>query len=220
MISENLQWVRQDIANAAHSIGRDLQDIELIAVSKTYGVPAIEQAIAAGQHVFGENRVQEAMEKFPALKQQHPDLKLHLIGMLQTNKVKDVVSLFDVIHTLDRTSLAIKLADQMSRQNRRLPCYIQVNVGAEPQKAGVLPDQLETLLRFCRDETDLEICGLMCIPPLDQPPMPFFTALAAQAAAGDLFKLSMGMSQDYVTAIASGATAIRVGSALFGTRAP
>ncbi len=193
------------------------QPVNLLAVSKTHDVTAIESAILAGQKIFAENRVQEAAEKFPALRQKYPDLQLHLVGPLQSNKVRDAVTLFDVIHTIDRASLAEKLSREMADQKRPLPCFIQVNTGEEPQKAGVTPKALSTLLNECRS-LKLNIIGLMCIPPVAESPAVHFAFLKKLADENDLSQLSMGMSADYETAIRFGATHIRIGSAIFGTR--
>jgi PLP dependent protein len=218
-IAQNLATVRARIDAAATAAGRAAGDVVLVAVSKTFDADAVRAALAAGQRVFGENRVQEAAGKFPALKREHADLELHLIGPLQTNKVREAVALFDVIQTVDRDRLARELAKEMARAGRRPQLYVQVNIGNEPQKAGVAPAELPALLALCRD-LDLEIAGLMCIPPVDQPPAPYFAALHALAAAHGLRGLSMGMSGDYADAVAAGATHVRVGSAIFGVRPP
>jgi pyridoxal phosphate enzyme (YggS family) len=202
-----------------HAIGRSGAGVTLVAVSKTHGTLAIQTAIAAGQRHFGENRVQEAAEKFPALKQEYPDIALHLIGPLQTNKVKDAVALFDVIHTLDRPKLAEKLAEEMNKQQRHLPCFIQVNTGREPQKAGALPEDVAGLVAVCRDQLRLPVQGFMCIPPADQEPGPHFAFLRELARRHNLLGLSMGMSSDMVAAVRLGSTHVRVGSAIFGHRA-
>lgn len=190
----------------------------LVAVSKTFGPEAIVPLIAAGQRHFGENRVQEAQGKWPALKAAHPDLVLHLIGPLQTNKAADAVALFDVIESVDRDRLAKILAAEMEKQGRRLPCFVQVNIGGEAQKAGVAVDEAVDFVARCIDQYGLDIVGLMCIPPLDAPPGPYFAQLAALAKQAGLAQLSMGMSADFETAILLGATQVRVGSALFGGR--
>lgn len=216
-IAEHLAVVRARIAAAATQAGRTPDVVTLVAVSKTFDAEAVATAIAAGQRVFGENRVQEAAAKFPALKARHDDLELHLIGPLQTNKTRDAVALFDVIQSLDRDRLAQALAAEMARSGRRPRLYIQVNIGAEPQKAGVAVADLPALLALCAT-LGLAIEGLMCIPPADSPPEPFFAALAALARTHGLAKLSMGMSGDYPAAIAAGATHVRVGSAIFGGR--
>jgi len=189
-------------------------------VSKTHPADPVADLLAAGHRHFGENRVQEAAGKFPALKEIYPDLRLHLIGPLQTNKVRDAVALFDVIETLDRPKLAEALSKEMARSGRRIPCLIEVNIGAEPQKAGIAPDETAAFLERCRGEWDLEIGGLMCIPPAGEDPEPHFRRLKALADQLGLPHLSMGMSGDYQQAIACGAGEIRVGTALFGTRSP
>jgi hypothetical protein len=209
--------VRARIADAARAAGRDPASVTLVAVSKTFGADAVQAALDAGQRVFGENRVQEAAAKFPALKARHPDLELHLIGPLQTNKAREAVALFDVIESVDREKLARELAKEMARAGRRPRLYVQVNIGEEPQKAGVAPGELDALLEACRG-LGLAIEGLMCIPPADQPPAPFFARLRELAARHALPVASMGMSGDYAEAIAQGATHVRVGSAIFGVR--
>lgn len=219
-IAANLEEVRRRIAGAASSSGRDPDSVTLVAVGKTHGPEAIRAAISAGQRVFGENRVQEAKAKFPPLRGAVPDLELHLIGPLQTNKVKEAVALFDVIQTVDRPKLARALADEMEKSGTRPRLLVQVNTGAEPQKAGVLPDELEAFLRLCRDECGLDIEGLMCIPPADEEPALHFALLADMARRHGLAALSMGMSGDYETAIRFGCTHVRVGTAIFGNRPP
>jgi pyridoxal phosphate enzyme (YggS family) len=217
-ISDNLAAIRAGIAKAATVAGRAAKDVTLIAVSKTHPPDAIAAAIMAGQRVFGENRVQEALEKFPALKAAHPDLVLHLIGPLQTNKVRDAVALCDVIQSLDREKLAVALAAEMAKQNRRPQLYVQVNTGEEPQKAGIPPADVDAFVAHCRDDLKLPVIGLMCIPPVDQHPAPHFALLAKLAARNGLRQLSMGMSGDYETAIQCGATHVRIGTAIFGAR--
>ncbi|MEY4682074.1 MAG: YggS family pyridoxal phosphate-dependent enzyme [Alphaproteobacteria bacterium] len=209
--------VRARIADAARGAGRDPSAVTLVAVSKTFGDDAVRAALDAGQRVFGENRVQEAAGKFPALKASYPDLELHLIGPLQTNKAREAVALFDVIESVDRERLARELAKEMARTGRRPRLYVQVNIGEEPQKAGVAPAELDALLASCK-ALGLAIEGLMCIPPVDQPPAPFFARLRELAARHALPVVSMGMSGDYAEAIAQGATHVRVGSAIFGVR--
>ena len=209
--------VRARIADAARGAGRDPSAVTLVAVSKTFGDDAVRAALGAGQRVFGENRVQEAAGKFPALKASYPDLELHLIGPLQTNKAREAVALFDVIESVDRERLARELAKEMARTGRRPRLYVQVNIGEEPQKAGVAPAELDALLASCK-ALGLAIEGLMCIPPADQPPAPFFARLRELAARHALPVASMGMSGDYAEAIAQGATHVRVGSAIFGVR--
>jgi len=217
-IADNLTAVRARIDTAATAAGRRAAAVTLVAVSKTFDTDAVRAALRAGQRVFGENRVQEAAAKFPALKLEFPDLELHLIGPLQTNKAREAVALFDVIESLDRDRLARELAKEMARAGRRPRLFIQVNIGNEPQKAGVAPEALPALLAQCRS-LGLAIDGLMCIPPVEQPPAPFFAALRALAQAHGLAQLSMGMSGDYTVAVAEGATHVRVGSAIFGARA-
>ena len=217
-LAERLGLVKDRIAAAARAVGRDAADVTLVAVSKTHDAAAISTAIAAGQRVFGENRVQEAQGKYPALKAAHPELVLHLIGPLQTNKVKEAVALFDVIETVDRPKLADALAREMERTARRPRCFIQVNTGEEPQKAGVLPAATDAFVAECRDRWRLPIVGLMCIPPLDQEPSPHFALLREIARRHGLTELSMGMSADYEIAIRLGATYVRVGTAIFGER--
>ena len=219
-IAGRLSRVRGRIAAAAVAAGRDPRSVALVAVSKTHGIPAIREALAAGQRIFGETRVQEATAKFPLLKAEFPDLVLHLIGPLQTNKVKDAVALFDVIETVDRPKLAEKLAEEMHRTGRRPRFHIQVNIGNEPQKAGVAPHDVSALLALSRDDYRLPVVGLMCIPPAGQDPMPFFYQMAALARQHHLPILSQGMSGDYQAAIAAGATHVRVGTAIFGGRPP
>lgn len=215
---ENLAQVRARIAAAAAAAGRDPREVTLVAVSKTHAADAIRPVLAAGQSVFGENRVQEAMAKWPALRDEFPGVELHLIGPLQTNKVREAVALFDVIETVDRPKLARALADEMARSGRRPRCLVQVNTGREAQKAGVDPDQADVLIRLCREEYGLPVAGVMCIPPADEDPHPHFRLLAAIAERNGLAIVSMGMSGDYEAAIARGATHVRVGSAIFGSR--
>ena len=219
-ITARLTEVRQRIASAAREAGRAPEDITLIAVSKTFPAPAIAPVLAAGQRHFGENRVQEAREKWPSLKEQYPDTTLHLIGPLQTNKVKHAVRLFDVIHTVDREKLAAELAREMDKRGRQLPIFVQVNTGEEPQKAGVAPTQADAFIRACRETYGLNVVGCMCIPPVDEEPALHFALLRQITERNDLTQLSMGMSHDFETAIAFGATHVRVGSAIFGPRTP
>jgi hypothetical protein len=214
-----LAQVQAEIARACREAGRDPAGVILIAVSKTFGAEAIEPAIAAGQKVFGENRVQEAKAKWPALQAQHPGLALHMIGSLQSNKAKEAVALFDAIHSLDRPSLAEALAKEIAKQGRRPLLLVEVNTGAEPQKAGVLPQDVDGFVARCRESWGLNVDGLMCIPPAEEAPAPHFALTAKIAARNGLKFLSMGMSADYPIAIAFGATHVRVGSAIFGTRA-
>jgi PLP dependent protein len=194
------------------------QPVTLIAVSKTFGADAIAPVIAAGQKVFGENRVQEAKAKWPALKAAHPETELHLIGPLQSNKAREAVALFDAIHTVDRPSLCEALAKEIARQNRHPLLFAEINTGAEAQKAGVLPENADAFLRACREDYALEISGLMCIPPLDEAPAPHFALTAKIAQRNGLTLLSMGMSADFAIAVQFGATHVRVGSAIFGQR--
>jgi hypothetical protein len=218
--AQHLGEVRTRIADAARAAGRDPASVTLVAVSKTHGADRVRELLAAGQRVFGENRVQEAEEKFPALKAEFPDLELHLIGPLQTNKAREAVALFDVIESVDRERLAATLAREMERAGRRPKCFIQVNTGEEPQKAGVLPADVDAFVASCRDGHKLPVVGLMCIPPVGEEPALHFALLAKMAARNGLALLSMGMSADYETAVRQGATHVRVGSALFGARPP
>jgi len=216
--AEGLASVRLSIAEAARRAGRDPAAIDLVAVSKTQSSERIEEAIAAGQRAFGENRVQEAAAKFPALKSRHPDLRLHLIGPLQTNKAREAVRLFDVIETLDRPRLAEALAAAMEKEGRRPDCFVQVNTGEEPQKAGAAPEEADGLIAEARDRWGLPVVGLMCIPPLGEEPALHFALLAKIARRNKLARLSMGMSGDFETAIRLGATELRIGAAIFGER--
>ena len=215
-LTERLAGVRHKIAAAARAAKRDAGSIHLIAVSKTFGADEIRPVLAAGQRVFGENRVQEAQSKWPALRVECPDLKLHLIGPLQSNKAADAVALFDAIHTIDRPKIAKAIADEMAKQGRMLDLFVQVNTGEEPQKAGVMPADAKAFVAMCRSELKLDIIGLMCIPPVEEEPAVHFAFLAKMARELGLPGLSMGMSGDYETAIAFGATHVRVGSAIFG----
>lgn len=217
-IRGNLDAVHAKIAQAAQDAGRDAAAINLIAVSKVQPEERIQAALRAGHRVYGENRVQEAEERWPQYREQYPDLQLHLIGPLQTNKARVAVQLFDVIHTLDRPRLAQTLARLFDETGRQLPCYIEVNTGSEPQKAGVLPEDADAFIQSCRKEYGLPVAGLMCIPPADDVPAPHFAFLADIAKRNGLERLSMGMSADYEQAVALGATDVRVGSAIFGER--
>ncbi|HLT77290.1 MAG TPA: YggS family pyridoxal phosphate-dependent enzyme [Ferrovibrio sp.] len=217
-IAANLAAVRQRIADAAAQARRDAASVTLIAVAKTFPAEAVREALVAGQRHFGENRVQEGMAKYPALREEYPDLVLHLIGPLQTNKVKQTVAHFDVIHTLDRPKLAEELAKEFGKSGRRLPCFIQVNTGEEPQKAGCAPQEADAFIADCRDRLKLPVVGLMCIPPAEEEPSPHFALLNKIAQRNGLAQLSMGMSGDYDTATMLGATHVRVGSAIFGGR--
>ena len=213
-----LAAVREEIAGACRDAGRDPAGVTLVAISKTFGAAAIEPVIAAGQRVFGENRVQEAKAKWPPLMERHPGLELHLVGPLQSNKAREAVALFDAIHSLDRASLAEALAKEIARQGRSPLLFVEINTGAEPQKAGVLPEDADSFIAACSGPYGLKISGLMCIPPLDEAPAPHFALTAKIARRNGLSLLSMGMSADFPTAIAFGATHVRVGTAIFGTR--
>ena len=210
--------VRQEIARTCREAGRDPAGVTLVAVAKTFGAEAIEPVIAAGQRVFGENRVQEAKSKWPALLARHPGIELHMIGPLQSNKAKEAVALFDAIHSVDRESLCAALAKEIARQGRRPLLFVEINTGAEAQKAGVPPQDADQFIARCREVHGLAIAGLMCIPPFDEAPAPHFALTAKIAARNGLKLLSMGMSADYPVAIAMGATHVRVGSAIFGER--
>jgi PLP dependent protein len=210
--------VREEIAAACRDAGRDPATVTLVAVSKTFSADAIVPVIDSGQRIFGENRVQEAKAKWPPLIGQNPGLELHLIGPLQSNKAREAVALFDAIHSLDRASLAGALAKEIGKQGRRPALFVEINSGAEPQKAGILPQDTDAFVAACRDTYGLEISGLMCIPPHDEPPAPHFALTAKIAQRNGLKLLSMGMSADFKTAIAFGATHVRVGSAIFGAR--
>jgi pyridoxal phosphate enzyme (YggS family) len=212
--------VRQDIARACHDARRDPATVTLVAVSKMFGAEAIEPVITSGQRVFGENRVQEARAKWPALTARHQGLALHLVGSLQSNKARDAVALFDAIHSVDRASLAEALGKEIARQNRSPVLFAEINTGDEPQKAGVGPQEADAFLAACRERYGLTIAGLMCIPPQDDAPAPHFALTARIAARNGLKLLSMGMSADFQTAIAFGATHVRVGTAIFGSRTP
>ncbi|SDB05868.1 YggS family pyridoxal phosphate-dependent enzyme [Bauldia litoralis] len=217
---DGLDAVREQVAAAEKAAGRPAGSVRLIAVSKTFDADGIRPVIAAGQRVFGENRVQEALAKWPALKAETPDIELHLIGPLQSNKARDAVALFDAIHTIDRDKIARAIAAEIARAGRSPRLLVQVNTGAEPQKAGVLPEDTDAFVERCRSVHGLAIDGLMCIPPVEEAPAPHFALLAKIAARLGLASLSMGMSADFETAIAFGATDVRVGSAIFGTRPP
>jgi pyridoxal phosphate enzyme (YggS family) len=217
-IAGNLAAVRARIAAAAEGAARAAGEVTLVAVSKTHPAEAIEAALAAGQRVFGENRVQEAQHKYVALKNRFPGLVLHLIGPLQSNKARDAVALFDVIETVDRPRLAEALAVEMARSGRRPDCFVQVNTGEEAQKAGVAPADAAAFIVRCRDELDLPVRGLMCIPPVGEAPAIHFAFLRELARRAGLGMLSMGMSGDFESAVALGATHVRVGTAIFGAR--
>lgn len=217
-IAVNLAGVRAAIKAAAEKAGRDPSAVRLIAVSKTHPADVVRAALAAGQRVFGENRVQEAEAKYPALKADFPDLELHLIGPLQTNKVKKALQLFDAIQTVDRPALAEALAKELAKTPKPLALYVEVNTGEEQQKAGVAPAEADAFIGRCRDELGLPIVGLMCIPPADEEPSLHFALLKKIAARNGLARLSMGMSADYGIAVQFGATEVRVGTAVFGAR--
>ncbi len=219
-IASNLAEVQRRVLKAASDAGRASSAVTLVAVGKTFGPERIEPALVAGQRVFGENRVQEAADKWPPLRSAYSDLRLHLIGPLQSNKVKRAVELFDVIETVDRPKIAKALAAALGERARQVSCFLQVNTGAEPQKAGVLPEAADDFIGFCRDDLALPVRGLMCIPPLDEEPSLHFALLAEIARRNGLDGLSMGMSADFDVAIAFGATHVRVGTAIFGARAP
>lgn len=213
-----LEFIRTRMEKARRRFGAPPEAVDLVAVSKTFPADVIEPYLAAGQRVFGENRVQEAKEKWPGLREKYADLTLHLIGPLQSNKAREAVALFDVIETVDREKIAAALAAEMMRAERHLPCFVQVNIGGEEQKAGVPVDEAAAFVRHCREVHGLHIVGLMCIPPDGQPAGPYFAHLAALGRTAGVEQLSMGMSGDFETAIAMGATHVRVGSALFGKR--
>lgn len=217
-IADNLAAVRERIAVAARGANRDPGEITLVAVAKTFGPEPVRAALAAGQRVFGENRVQEAAAKYPPLRAEGASFALHLIGPLQTNKAREAVALFDAIESVDRPKLAAALAAEMARVGRRPQCFIQVNTGEEPQKAGVLPVDADAFIAESRERHGLPVVGLMCIPPVDEEPALHFALLREIARRNGLSQLSMGMSADFETAIRFGATHVRVGSAIFGAR--
>lgn len=218
--AERLSIITTRIERARRRFGAPPHQVELVAVSKTFSADEIRPFLEAGQRVFGENRVQEAKAKWPELRPSYDDIVLHLIGPLQTNKAREAVELFDVIESVDRDKLAGVLAAEMARAQRRLPVFVQVNIGLEEQKAGIAPDETVAFVQRCREVHGLDVVGLMCIPPADRPPGPYFAQLAVLGQAAAVEKLSMGMSGDFETAIAMGATHVRVGSALFGSRPP
>jgi PLP dependent protein len=217
-IETPLVKVRDEIARACVAARRDPASVTLVAISKTFDAAAIEPVIAAGQRVFGENRVQEAKAKWPALKERHGGIELHLVGPLQSNKAREAVVLFDAIHSVDRPSLCEALAKEIARQGRTPTLFVEINTGAEPQKAGVLPEETDAFITACRERYGLAIAGLMCLPPADEPPAPHFALTAKIARRNGLSLLSMGMSADFPLAIAFGATHVRVGTAIFGER--
>jgi hypothetical protein len=218
-LAERLAAVRREIAAACREAKREPDSVTLVAISKTFGAEAIAPVIAAGQRVFGENRVQEAKAKWPELKgRRYTDIELHLVGPLQSNKAKEAVALFDAIHSVDRPSLAEALAKEIARQGRQPTLFVEVNTGAEAQKAGVLPEETDAFIKACREIHGLTIAGLMCIPPANEPPAPHFALTAKIARRNGLPLLSMGMSADFALAIEFGATHVRVGTAIFGAR--
>lgn len=217
-IAANLRQVESAVVAAFEAADRSGDKVDLVAVSKTHPAERIRLALESGHCLYGENRVQEARAKWPVLKEEFPQARLHLIGPLQTNKVRDVLPLFDVIETVDRPKLARTLAAEMSRQGHRPICFVQVNTGEEAQKAGVLPREADAFIEQCRGDLELPIAGLMCIPPADEEPAMHFALLAKIAVRNGLSRLSMGMSHDFETAIEFGATEVRVGTAIFGPR--
>ena len=219
-VAARLADVEARIAEAARDAGRAARDITLVAIAKLHGEARIVPALEAGHRVFGENRVQEAEAKWPALKARYRDVALHLVGPLQTNKARNAIALFDVIETVDRPKLARKLAGEMDRAGKRPSCFIEVNTGEEAQKAGVLPADADAFVALCRDALDLPIVGLMCIPPFDDEPSLHFALLADIAARNGLDRISMGMTADFDIAVRFGATHVRVGTAIFGERPP
>ncbi len=219
-VAARLADVAARIAEAARAAGRAPADVTLVAITKLHGEDRILPALEAGHRVFGENRVQEAEAKWPALKARYPDIELHLVGPLQTNKARQAVELFDVIETVDRPKLARTLAKEMARAGKRIPCFVEVNTGEEPQKAGILPADADAFIALCQGELGLPIIGLMCIPPFDDEPSMHFALLADIARRNGLDKLSMGMTADYDIAVRFGATEVRVGTAVFGPRPP
>lgn len=219
-VADNLAQVEEQIAEAARAAGRDPGSVTLVAVSKAQPEARVLAALEAGQRVFGENYVQPAQARWPDLKARFPEVRLHMIGPIQTNKAKDVVALFDVIETVDREKLARALAKEMAAQDRRPHCLIQINTGEEPQKAGIHPGDADAFIALCRDQMELPIKGLMCVPPIEDEPAMHFALLAKIAARNDLQVLSMGMSADFEVGVQFGATHVRVGSAIFGARLP
>ncbi|PNU04224.1 YggS family pyridoxal phosphate-dependent enzyme [Novosphingobium guangzhouense] len=214
---DQLEDIRARIAKSARIAARKPEAVELVAISKTHAAEAIRPLLDAGQRVFGENRVQEAEAKWPALREDYPDVQLHLVGQLQSNKAEDALALFDCIHSLDRASLVAALGKAMEKTGRKVPCFIQVNIGAEDQKGGCAIAEVPELLALARD-AGIPVVGLMCVPPFGIEAAPFFALLARIAADNGLEQLSMGMSEDFETAVMLGATHVRVGSALFGAR--
>jgi len=218
VVESSLAKVRGEIGRACKEARRDPASVTLVAIAKTFGADAIEPVIVQGQRVFGENRVQEAKAKWPQLRERHGGIELHLVGPLQSNKAKEAVTMFEAIHSLDRPSLAEALAKEIARQGRKPVLFVEVNTGAEAQKAGVLPEEADGFVAACRNRYGLEIAGLMCLPPADEPPAPHFALTAKIARRNGLSLLSMGMSADFPIAIQFGATHVRVGTAIFGER--
>ncbi|AHB47467.1 alanine racemase [Hyphomicrobium nitrativorans NL23] len=218
VVTDTLADIETRLAAAARAAGRDPAAVNLIAVSKTFGSEHILPVLEAGQRMFGENRVQEAKAKWPELRAHYPDIELHLIGPLQSNKTREAVALFDAIHTVDRPKIARAIAEEQARQEKRLKLFVEVNTGEEPQKAGIMPKETAAFVAHCRDDLGLEIAGLMCIPPVEEEPAVHFAFLAKLARDLGLPELSMGMSSDFETAASFGATHVRVGSAIFGAR--
>jgi PLP dependent protein len=216
--TEALADINARLGEAAREDGRSPNDVKLIAVSKTFDAPDILPVLDVGQRLFGENRVQEAKGKWPELKERYPDIELHLIGPLQSNKAKEAVELFDAIHSIDRPKIAKAIAEEMTKQGKTLQLFVQVNTGEEPQKAGVMPRETKAFVDMCRVELGLTLAGLMCIPPVDDEPAVHFAFLDKLAKECGLAGRSMGMSSDYETAVKFGATHVRVGSAIFGAR--
>jgi pyridoxal phosphate enzyme (YggS family) len=215
---QQLAEVESRVAAAAREVGRDPTAVNLVAVTKTFGEADILPVLEAGHRLYGENRVQEAMAKWPPLRLRFPNIELHLVGLLQSNKAREAVGLFDAIHSIDRPKIARAVAEEMNRQGRCLKLLVQVNTGEESQKAGVMPSEAHALVRQCREELKLDIAGLMCIPPMDEEPAIHFAFLAKLAREMGLSDLSMGMSGDFETAVQFGATYVRIGSAIFGAR--
>jgi len=219
-IGANLRQVQAEVAAAARAAGRAPAEVRIVAVTKTHGPERVRPALIAGHRLFGENRVQEAEDKWPALRAEFPNLRLHLIGPLQSNKVRAAVQLFDVIETVDSAKLAERIQRIAREEKRQLDCFVQVNTGDESQKAGVAPEAADALIRDCRERIGLPVKGLMCIPPLDEEPSPHFALLREIGRRNGIDELSMGMSADYKVAVAFGATLVRVGTAIFGPREP
>lgn len=217
-MTSNLVEINEKISLAAKTAGRNANDIHLVAVSKVHIAETIRPVLKAGHKLFGENRVQEAAQKWPALKADYPDIELHLIGPLQTNKVRQAIQLFDVIETVDRPKLARAIARICEEEQKKVEIYVQVNTGLEDQKAGASPDEVDGLIQLCRDELNLSVKGVMCIPPLDEDPTDHFELLRSIAKRNNIEYISMGMSSDFEKAIRHGATHVRVGTAIFGKR--